>query len=60
MNSPMRCLYEIVPEQPYTSEDLDYGNSKSCSSVEMDDPDARPAISGSVDNMKQYDVVFIG
>lgn len=53
-------LYEIVPEQPYTNEDLDYGNSKSRSSVEMDDPDTRPAISGSVENMEQYDIVFIG
>ncbi len=53
-------LYEIVPEQPYTDEDLDYGNSKSRSSVEMNDPDARPAISGSVENMEQYDIVLLG
>ena len=53
-------LYEITPQQPYTDEDLDYGNSESRSSVEMNDPDARPAISGSVENMEQYDVVFIG
>ncbi len=53
-------LYEIVPEQPYTDEDLDYGNSKSRSSVEMNDPEARPAISGSVENMEQYDIVFLG
>ena len=53
-------LYEIVPEQPYTDEDLDYGNSKSRSSVEMNDSDSRPAISGSVENMEQYDVVLIG
>lgn len=53
-------LYEIVPEQPYTDKDLDYGNSKSRSSVEMNDPDSRPAISGSVKNLDQYDVVFIG
>ncbi len=53
-------LYEITPEQPYTNEDLDYGNSESRTSVEMNDPDARPAISGSVENMEQYDVVFIG
>lgn len=53
-------LYEIVPEQPYTDEDLDYGNSSSRSSLEMDDPDARPAISGSVEDMEQYDVVFLG
>ena len=53
-------LYEITPEQPYTSADLDYGNSKSRSSVEMNDPFARPEISGSVENMEQYDVVLIG
>ena len=53
-------LYEITPEQPYTDADLDYGNSGSRSSVEMNDPSARPAITGSVENMEQYDVVFIG
>ena len=53
-------LYEIVPEQPYTSDDLNYNDSSSRSSQEMDDPSARPAISGSVDNMEQYDVIFLG
>ncbi len=53
-------LYEITPTEPYTSEDLDYGNSDSRSSKEMNDPSARPAISGSVKNMEQYDVVFVG
>lgn len=53
-------LYEIVPETPYTSDDLNYGDSSSRSSVEMNDPDARPAISGSVENMEQYDAVLIG
>lgn len=53
-------LYEIVPETPYTSDDLNYNDSSSRSSQEMDDPDARPAISGSVDNMEQYDVIFLG
>lgn len=53
-------IYEITPEQPYTEEDLDYNDSGSRSSVEMNDPDSRPAISGSVENMEQYDVVLIG
>lgn len=53
-------IYEIVPMQPYSDEDLDYGNSKSRSSVEMEDPDARPEISGTVGNMDQYEVVLIG
>ena len=53
-------LYEIVPETPYTSEDLNYNDSSSRSSRETNDPDTRPAISGSVDNMEQYDIIFMG
>ncbi len=53
-------LYEIIPEIPYTAADLNYGDSSSRATVEMNDPSARPAISGSVENMEEYDVVFLG
>ncbi len=53
-------LYEIVPEIPYTSDDLNYNDSSSRSSREMDDPDVRPAISGGVEDMEQYHVIFLG
>lgn len=53
-------LYEIVPEQPYTDADLNYNDDNSRSTLEMNDPSFRPAISGSVENMEQYDIVFIG
>ena len=53
-------IYEIVPATPYTSADLNYGNSSSRTSIEMNDPNARPAISGSVNNIEQYDVIFLG
>ena len=53
-------LYEITPVDPYTDADLDYHDDKSRSTIEMNDPNARPAISGSVENMEQYDIVFIG
>lgn len=53
-------IYEIVPEDPYTDADLDYNDNNSRTTIEMNDPDARPAISGSVENMEQYDIVFIG
>ena len=53
-------LYEIVPEEPYTDADLDYNDDSSRSTIEMNDPDARPVISGSVENMDQYDIVFLG
>ena len=53
-------IYEIVPEEPYTDADLDYSDNNSRTTIEMNDPDARPVISGSVENMEQYDTVFIG
>ena len=53
-------LYEITPEQLYTSTDLNYGDSSTRATAEQNDPNARPAISGSVDNMEQYDVIFLG
>lgn len=53
-------LYEIVPEVPYTKADLNWMNKKSRSSVEMDDPNSRPAIAGLRDSMDEYDVIFVG
>ena len=53
-------IYEIVPEDPYTDADLNYNDNNSRTTIEMNDPDARPAISGSVENMEQYDIIFVG
>jgi len=52
-------LYEIVPETPYTSADLNY-NTDCRANREQNDSSARPAITGSVENMEQYDVIFLG
>ena len=53
-------LYEICPEVPYSSADLNWMDKKSRSSVEMNDPSSRPAIAAPVQDMEQYDTVFIG
>lgn len=53
-------IYEIVPEVPYTDADLNYGDSTSRTSAEMNDPDARPGISGQVENMEQYSIIYLG
>ena len=39
-------LYEIVPQEPYTAADLNYGSSNSRAEQEINDPTARPAIHG--------------
>lgn len=53
-------LFEIVPEQPYTSEDLNWHNDKSRSSVEMGDRSSRPAIASKIADISQYKIVFVG
>lgn len=53
-------VYEIVPVEPYTSADLNYNDNSSRSTIEMNDSSVRPEINGSVDNMEQYDTVYIG
>ncbi len=53
-------LHEIAPKVPYTRGDLNWMNKRSRSSVEMNDRCARPEIVSQVQNMAQYDVVFVG
>lgn len=52
-------LYEIVPEEPYTEADLAY-YTDGRADQEQNDPDSRPAISGGVENMDQYETIVIG
>lgn len=53
-------LYEIVPEEPYTDADLNYSDDSCRANQEQNDPDARPAISGTPEHPEDYDVVFLG
>ena len=53
-------LFEIKPAILYTSEDLDWTNKKSRSSLEMNNPDSRPEIAQKLDNAEDYDVIFLG
>ncbi len=53
-------IFEIVPAVPYTDDDLDYGNDNSRTTQEQNDDSARPEISGTVENMEQYDTILLG
>ena len=53
-------LFEIVPEQVYTAEDLDSRNEQSRSTIEMKDSTARPAVASKVENMAQYNTIYVG
>ena len=53
-------LYEIVPQQAYTSDDLNWNDKQSRSSVEMNNPQARPALKDTKLDIAAHDVIFIG
>lgn len=52
-------FYEIIPQQPYTEADLAYYTDCRADQEQQDDA-ARPAISGSVEHMEDYDTILIG
>ena len=52
-------LFEIRPEEPYTAADLDWRNKKSRSSLEMTDPDSRPAMAAPAPSAQQPRIIPI-
>lgn len=55
-------IFEIVPAEPYTADDLNYNDSESRVSLEHDD-EAKRAVKlqkDTPDNWAQYDTVYIG
>lgn len=53
-------LFTIEPVNKYTSEDLDWTNKQSRSSIEMVDETSRPAIKNKVVNITEYQNIVIG
>lgn len=53
-------LYEIIPSNPYTSDDLNWHDSNSRTTKEMNDEKTRPQI-GSVDiDLSKYNTIYLG
>ena len=53
-------LYEIVPKQPYTKDDLNWMDKKSRTSVEMSDKKFRPEIFNTDVQAEKYDEIILG
>ncbi len=53
-------LYEILPSEPYTSEDLNYSDKTSRTSVEQNDKSVRPEIGSDPVEIHGYTTVFLG
>ncbi|MDD3040833.1 flavodoxin [Bacteroides sp.] len=52
-------LYEIVPQVPYTKNDLNYNDESTRATVEQKNANARPAISGKAANFEKYDTIVL-
>jgi len=53
-------IYEIKPLKPYTSADLNWHDSNSRSSVEMNDPKSRPELVSDNFSIDNYDTIYLG
>lgn len=52
--------YEINASVPYTDDDIKYQDSSCRANREQNDKSVRPEISGTIDNIEEYDIVFVG
>ena len=53
-------LYEIVPAEPYTEEDLNYNDRSTRATWEQDNPETRPEIGGEDIDLTGYTTIYIG
>ena len=53
-------MYEIKPEEPYSHADLNWMDKKSRSTIEMNDPSARPVIIGDLPDLDGVDTIALG
>lgn len=53
-------LYQIKAAKRYTNADIDYSNDDCRANKEQNDESSRPKIKGKVNNIRKYDVIFIG
>lgn len=54
------ALYEIRPAVPYEQRDLNWTDKKARSTVEMQDPNCRPALADTAAPVADADVIFLG
>lgn len=52
--------FEIVPQEAYTPEDLNYTDDNCRANQEMGDTSARPAIKNDLSQAAEYDTIYLG
>ncbi|MDO5156902.1 MAG: flavodoxin [Eubacteriales bacterium] len=53
-------IYEIVPAQTYTDEDLNYNDDNCRANKEQNDDTSRPEIANDLGKTTEYDIIYLG
>ena len=53
-------VFELIPAEPYSDADLDWNDRNSRTTIEMNDPNVRPAIANDTVDLDGYTTVYIG
>lgn len=53
-------LFEIIPAEKYTDEDLNYNDDNCRANEEQGDSDTRPAIENDLSAVEEYDEIYLG
>lgn len=53
-------IFEIIPKEPYTQEDLNWHDKQSRTTKECNDKNSRPQIASFCNNLKDYDTILLG
>lgn len=53
-------IYEILAKEEYTSDDLNWHDDNSRTSLEQNDPSSRPEIGSEDVNLEEYSTVYLG
>ena len=53
-------IFELIPAETYSDADLDWNDNNSRTTIEMKDPDVRPAIANDTVDLDSYTTVYIG
>lgn len=53
-------IYEIIPAEKYSDEDLNYNDDNCRANIEMNDENARPEIENDLSVVADYDMIYLG
>ena len=53
-------IKEILPQIPYNQDDIDWKNPQSRVARELDNAFSRPKLAETIENIEQYDIIFLG